>query len=739
VLPLFVNEDLDLCIFSQVPMAKLIALLTALFVCGPGVAQEVHANIYNLTQEQIAQLAYLAPPPQLSTREPLRVETVPCLPSLSPGEGLVEGDNFTCGIFTVPQNWKDHDSNNVTTYIDLSFMIVRAPNPSNDDPLVYLEGGPGASAVLDGSGQVLKFAEVQQTRDILLLDIRGVGQSQRLDPTNCLVVGLLNNATNLEAVAEAANSLISKLTNEPGNQLAVEEMDIPALNDICWKLFTAQGIEPNHFHTAHMARDVVEFVQALGYTTFNIYSVSYGTRLAMTILNSHLPTTLTLRSVVLDSAFPPSVYLVRTLVRSDHEFLVQLLDECQADAVCSQHYPNIKQRLELLLLRLEQEPIEASEETVTLEQVVKMLKDVGGTRAGYFPKMIDELEHDSVETYQALRDQVVGQENPEPPVEKEDMAIDSNDPVEVFVAEAAALLDGSDGELFTVSIEFAFLEEDILEALQVQINDLYGDTEVGEQMLQMAENLTEEDIVNSPYVARIQAKYAALYDPEFLLAKDKAGMLSGQARLLYTSVHCIDDILHERFEDAVNSYNDLLFPQLTDLVKSKAQAGRCENWPVDAAPIQVKDPVNSTTIPVLILQGAYDKPTPVYMGRRAARELKDGSTYVLVPQEGHGTWTSNRGCVGEIGNTFILNPEKEVNRTCLEARKPQWALPTGTIFVTDEETKMHSTTSNGNESEHSSQTATDTPSSAGAKWIVGTTQELVWLCILAAGLAVCQL
>ena len=123
----------------------------------------------------------------------------------------------------------------------------------------------------------------------------------------------------------------------------------------------------------------------------------------------------------------------------------------------------------------------------------------------------------------------------------------------------------------------------------------------------------------------------------------------------------------------MNSYNDLQFPQLTNLVESRAQAGRCENWPVAAAPIEVKDPVSSD-VPVIILQGAYDGPTPVYMGRHAAHELGN-STYVLVPQQGHGTWTRSDDCVGRIAGAFIQNPDAALDLSCLDARRPQWALP----------------------------------------------------------------
>jgi pimeloyl-ACP methyl ester carboxylesterase len=145
------------------------------------------------------------------------------------------------------------------------------------------------------------------------------------------------------------------------------------------------------------------------------------------------------------------------------------------------------------------------------------------------------------------------------------------------------------------------------------------------------------------------------------------------AQLLYSSIHCIDDILNESFEDAVNSYNSLAFPQLTNLDQSQVFADRCHNWLVDPAPIEVKGPVSSD-VPALILQGAYDKSTPIYMGQTADSELAN-STYVLIPQQGHGTWNRAESCVGQIASAFVQDPEAALDLSCLEARKPQWVLP----------------------------------------------------------------
>jgi pimeloyl-ACP methyl ester carboxylesterase len=82
----------------------------------------------------------------------------------------------------------------------------------------------------------------------------------------------------------------------------------------------------------------------------------------------------------------------------------------------------------------------------------------------------------------------------------------------------------------------------------------------------------------------------------------------------------------------------------------------------------------TSDVRTLILQGAYDKSTPVYMGQTAASELAN-STYVLIPQQDHGTWRNTESCVGQIANAFVQDPEAELDLSCLDARQPQWVLP----------------------------------------------------------------
>ncbi len=629
-------------------------------------AAEAGDTMDNSLDKEIAQLAIFSPPPQLSERE-LGIHILPCDPARSPGADEVEGEDYYCGVFTVPQNWEEPDGRN----LDLAFVVAKATgeNPV-PDPLIFLTGGPGQSAVhqpLDAYGQL------RTDHDILRLDQRGTGSSQRLSFEECLVLALQNGAPadQIAALRESAvNPFEQGSINPP-----LEEQDHPVVNATCSEQFTAQGLDLDQFSTAASARDVVEFVKALEYESFNIHGVSYGTRLAMTIMNN-MPgydDAPELRSVVLDSTFPPSVYLVRTDVRSKHDWILQLLDECQADTACNEAYPNLTGRLAALLNRLEEEPLSVSGEMVTVDDVVEQLTDPTRLRAAYMPKMIAELEMGVLDTYLALRDGEVGGA----PIDVSAIELDPSDPVQAFIADSLALVGDEEAFEFKFYIDVALVQEDPLSMIQAAIAESDAG-ETGDQMLEMLGALTAEDITNSPYVAqlpKVEIPAESEGDPQEQLEKQRNLLPSRSAHFLYNAIHCNEDIQFERYEDAVNNYNDLLFPQLVDLVRSQAMANQCENWPFAATPIEVKDPVTSD-IPALILQGAYDNITPITMGRRADRELENG-TYVVVPYGVHVTWTSGDNCVGQIAAAYIQDPQDELDTSCLDALQPQWVLPGG--------------------------------------------------------------
>src|SRR5690606_39073830 len=81
-----------------------------------------------------------------------------------------------------------------------------------------------------------------------------------------------------------------------------EAEDNLAYARLCHADLTAQGIRLNAYTSAENAADIADLRVALGYEQVNLYGISYGTRLALTIMRDHPQG---IRSVVLDSVYPP--------------------------------------------------------------------------------------------------------------------------------------------------------------------------------------------------------------------------------------------------------------------------------------------------------------------------------------------------------------------------------------------------------------------------------------------------
>jgi hypothetical protein len=116
---------------------------------------------------------------------PFETETVPPLP-VGMGEFTygdcplpVDDTRIECGILVVPEDREDPNSRDIS----LAVAIVRSVSGSSQVPLVYLEGGPGASAV-DGVNELWLDTPFVQDRDVILFDQRGAGYS--LPSLNCV-------------------------------------------------------------------------------------------------------------------------------------------------------------------------------------------------------------------------------------------------------------------------------------------------------------------------------------------------------------------------------------------------------------------------------------------------------------------------------------------------------------------------------------------------------------------------
>ena len=213
------------------------------------------------------------------------------------GAGLVEGRDVSCGFLTVPED----RSLSQSPTIRLAVAIFKTPSSHPDpDPVLVLGGGPGGPQ-LATTGPLITASNlifVAPDRDFILLDQRGAGYSQ--PSLSC----------------QANESL-----------------------QACHDRLVKEGINLNAYTTLESAADVHDLVRALGYQQVNLEGVSYGTRLALTVMRL-FPADV--RSVVLDSVLPPQVNHFTKIPHAAVRAFDVLFHRCATDPHCNAAYPKLQ-------------------------------------------------------------------------------------------------------------------------------------------------------------------------------------------------------------------------------------------------------------------------------------------------------------------------------------------------------------------------------------------------------------
>lgn len=223
------------------------------------------------------------------------------------------GETAECGFLVVPQDREEADS------LALRLFVARFkshhPNPP-DDPVLYLMGGPGGSALFDLDATFFHFSPYLATHDVIVLDQRGTGFSQ--PSFDCQNPEVLFNA---------------------------------AYYRRCRTELREEGIDPADYNTAENAADVRDLRLALEIEEWNLVGVSYGTLLALIVMRDYPAG---IRSVILDSVYPPQ-QIGAGYIPSE-PFMRRVLDDCAADVVCNAAYPNLNQVYDEVVARLDRDP-----------------------------------------------------------------------------------------------------------------------------------------------------------------------------------------------------------------------------------------------------------------------------------------------------------------------------------------------------------------------------------------------
>jgi pimeloyl-ACP methyl ester carboxylesterase len=227
--------------------------------------------------------------------------------------------SVTCGTLTVPRDRRRPDEGTVDVAVARLAAKSSAPEP---DPILYFEGGPGGASLIYADW----WAEhrLLQDRDIILFDQRGTGYSS---PN-------LSCAEEFDAASTSAN-------------------DVDTYAE-CYERIAAET-DPADFTTREAAWDVVDLMEILDLRDVDLLGVSYGTRLAM-VTAELAPDRV--RSVVLDSVYPPGVEALELQAGNAEGAFTELFDACAADPECDTAFPDLEAMLESAAAALDADPVE---------------------------------------------------------------------------------------------------------------------------------------------------------------------------------------------------------------------------------------------------------------------------------------------------------------------------------------------------------------------------------------------
>ena len=260
-------------------------------------------------------------------------QTTPCpQPNIAGFPDLDFPSGVQCGYLTVLENRAKPDGRRIRIFVMRAPAVSATPKP---DPIVYLSGGPGGA----GSFEVAFMVKhgLNADREVIFVDQRG---THRADP----LLGcpeweqFLYDAVSVPFAAESTTAADAAAIKKCRDRLAATGVDLAAYN------------------STENAADIADLRVALGIDTWNVYGVSYGSKLALTVLRDHPQG---IRSVVLDSVSPPTNNIVEKWWSAPASSFKAIFAACAAQPACATAYPNLEADFTATVNRLDTTPVVA--------------------------------------------------------------------------------------------------------------------------------------------------------------------------------------------------------------------------------------------------------------------------------------------------------------------------------------------------------------------------------------------
>ncbi len=228
-----------------------------------------------------------------------------------------------CGELVVPLDYDDPDGATVTLSVARVAALKRKPR---NVAITVIAGGPGQASLDFYAAYHPAFRRMREEFDIILVDQRGTGDSQRLSCS--LPDQSLGGLWSAEETARLAAECVSEL-----------------------------GVDPRFFTTSVAVRDLDAVRDALGYEQLAVYGISYGTRVAQHYLRRFEANT---HSVILDGVVPVDEALGPDIPFVAQRALASAFTRCTEQDACLAAFGNLTNDFKTVIDAVRKQPVEVT-------------------------------------------------------------------------------------------------------------------------------------------------------------------------------------------------------------------------------------------------------------------------------------------------------------------------------------------------------------------------------------------
>lgn len=243
---------------------------------------------------------------------------------------------FECGDLFVKENRLKPKSREIRLPVIIVKSTSENPEP---DPVLYTAGGPGASSLGRARG-ARHLSKITAKRDLIIFEQRGTTFAEPAMPC--------------PEVVEASQ----KAAREDLRRDAATRLELKAVRE-CRKRLVKEGVDLAAFDSAASAEDLEDLRRVLGYEKWNLYGLSYSTRLMLNYIREHPEN---VRSVILDSVLPPEVNWDETANDGVVLALDRLFAACRESGSCEKEYPDLRSRFLRFVVAKQEAPLKVSAE-----------------------------------------------------------------------------------------------------------------------------------------------------------------------------------------------------------------------------------------------------------------------------------------------------------------------------------------------------------------------------------------